>query len=72
MIARPGFSANDAERQAGDAAANYLNRALFILAGRIGLEKSLGRDPAAFASQFAPLLSALVEAQAREGNPPGN
>ena len=61
-----GFSANDAELQARDAAINYLNRASRMTAGRLGLEKSMERDPAAFAVQFAPLLSALVEAQSRE------
>lgn len=66
MSARVGFTADDAERQAGEAAAYYLNRALQMAAGRLNLEKSLERDPAAFAVQFAPLLSALIEAQARE------
>ena len=66
MSGQFGFTAEDAERQAGDAAANYLNRALRTIAGRFGLEKSLERDPAAFAIQFAPPLSALIEAQARE------
>ncbi len=66
MSARVGFTASDAERQAADSAANYLNRALLTLAERLSLEKSLERDPAAFAVQFAPLLSALIEAQARE------
>ena len=63
---RAGFTAEDAERQAGDAAANYFNRALRIIAGRFGLEKSFERDPAGFALQFAPLLPALIEAQSRE------
>jgi len=63
---RAGFTAEDAEQQAGDAAANYLNRALRIIAGRFGLERSLERDPAGFALQFAPLLPALIEAQSRE------
>ena len=66
MSGQFGFTAANAERQAGEAAANYLNRALRMLAERLGLEKSLERDPAAFAIQFAPLLSALIEAQARE------
>ena len=66
MSGREGFTAEDAERQAGDAAANYFNRALRIIAGRFGLEKSLERDPAGFALQFAPLLPALIEAQSRE------
>ena len=64
--ARTGFTASDAERQTADSAANYMNRALRMLAERLALEKSLERDPAAFAVQFAPLLSALIEAQARE------
>ncbi len=54
------------ERQTADSAANYLNRALRMLAERLALEKSLERDPAAFAVQFAPLLSPLIETQARE------
>ena len=66
MSARLGFTAEDAEWQAGDTAANYFNRALRIIAGRFGLEKSLERDPAGFALQFAPLLPALIEAQSRE------
>lgn len=66
MSARPGFAPEDAERQAGRAASTYLNQALATIAGRFGLEKSLQRDPAAFAIQFAPLLSALIEAQASE------
>jgi hypothetical protein len=66
VSARVGFTASDAERQAADSAANYINRALRLLAERLGLEKSLERDPAGFAIQFAPLLSALIEAQARE------
>ena len=66
MSGQFGFTAEDAERQAGDAAANYLNRALRTIAGRFGLEKSLERDPAAFAVQFAPLLGAHIEAQSRE------
>lgn len=66
MSARPGFTPEDAERQAGRAASAYLNQALATIAGRFGLEKSLERDPVAFAVQFAPLLSALIEAQARE------
>ncbi len=64
--ARTGFTASDAERQTADSATNYMNRALRMLAERLGLEKSLERDPAAFVVQFAPLLSALIEAQARE------
>lgn len=66
MSARVGFTASDAERQTADSAANYLNRALRMLAERLGLEKSLERDPAAFAVQFAPLLGVLIEAQSRE------
>jgi hypothetical protein len=66
MSARAGFTASDAERQTADAAENYLNRALRRLADRLNLEKSLQHDPAAFAAQFAPLVSALIEAQARE------
>lgn len=66
MSARVGFTATDAELQAADSAANYMNRALQMIADRLNLEKSLERDPAAFAAQFAPLLSALIEAQARE------
>lgn len=66
MSARVGFTASDAERQTADSAANYMKRALWMLAERLGLEKSLERDPAAFAVRFAPLLSALIEAQARE------
>lgn len=61
-----GLSATDAERQTALSAENYLNRALRMLAGRCGLETTLERDPAGFAGQFAPLLAALVEAQARE------
>ena len=64
--ARVGFTASDAERQTADSAANYMNRALRMTADRLGLEKSLEKDPAAFAIQFAPLLSALIEVQARE------
>lgn len=60
------FTASDADRQAGEAAAGYLNRALRMTAERFDLEKSLERDPAAFAVQFAGLLAALVETQARE------
>ncbi len=66
MSARAGFTASDAERQTADSAANYLNRALRMLAERLALEKSLERDPAAFALQFAPLVAAMIEAQARE------
>lgn len=66
MSARVGFTASDAERQTADSATNYMNRALRMLAERLALEKSLERAPAAFAVQFAPLLSALIEAQARE------
>jgi len=66
MSARIGFTASDAERQAGVAAGNYMNRALRMLAERLALEKSLERDPAAFAAQFAPLVAALIEVQARE------
>ena len=64
--ARTGFTASDAERQTADSATNYLNRALRILAERLAWKPLLERDPAAFAIQFAPLLSALIEAQARE------
>jgi len=66
MSARAGFTASDAERQTGDSASNYLCRSLRLLAERFGLEKSLERDPAGFAVQFAPLVAALIEAQARE------
>ena len=66
MSARVGFTATDAERQTALSAENYLNRALRMLAGRLNLEKSLANDPAAFALQFAPLVSAMIEAQARE------
>ena len=66
MSARVGFTASDAERQTGDSASNYLCRSLRLLAERFGLEKSLERDPAAFAVQFAPLVAAMIEAQARE------
>jgi hypothetical protein len=61
-----GFSASDAERQTADSAANYFNRGLRMIAERFSLEKTLERDPAAFAILFAPLLSSLIEAQARE------
>ncbi len=60
------FTPTDAERQAGEAAENHLNRALRMLAERLGWEKLLENDPAGFAVRFAPLLSALIEAQARE------
>ena len=66
MSAHVGFMASDAERQTADSATNYMNCALRMLAERLALEKSLERDPAAFAIQFAPLVSALIEAQARE------
>ncbi len=66
MSAHVGFTADDAERQAGDAAANYLNHALRTIAGRFGLEKSLERDPGGFAKQFEGLLLALIGAQSRE------
>lgn len=66
MSARAGFTAGDAERQTADSASNYLCRSLRLLADRFGLEKSLANDPAAFALQFAPLVSAMIEAQARE------
>lgn len=56
----------DAERQTALSAENYLNRALRMLAERLGWEKLLEKDPAGFAVQFAPLLSALIEAQASE------
>lgn len=61
-----GFSASDAERQAAESAENYLNRALRILAERLGWGRLLEADPAGFATRFAPLLAALIEAQARE------
>lgn len=66
MSARLGFTADDAERQAAESAANYLNRALHMTAARLGLEKTLERDPAGFADKFAPLVSALIAAQTRE------
>jgi hypothetical protein len=66
MSARVGFTASDAERQAADSAANYLNRALRIVAERLYFEKVLERDPVGFAERFAPLLVALIEVQARE------
>jgi hypothetical protein len=66
VSARAGFTADNAEWQAGDAAAKYLNRALRTIAERFGLEKSLERDPAGFAKQFEGLLPALVETQSRE------
>ena len=56
----------DAERQTALSAENYLNRALRMLAERLGWEKLLENDPAGFAVRFAPLLAALIEAQARE------
>ena len=61
-----GFSASDAERQAAESAENYLNRALRILAERLGWGRLLEADPAGFAAKFAPLLAAMIEAQARE------
>ncbi len=64
--ARAGFTAADAERQTALAAENYLNRALRMLAERLGWEKLLEADLAGFATRFAPLLAALIEAQARE------
>ena len=66
IAARVGFTASDAERQTGDSASNYLCRSLRLLAERFGLEKSLANDPAAFAVKFAPLVAAMIEAQARE------
>ncbi|QLQ24176.1 MAG: hypothetical protein HZT41_04205 [Dechloromonas sp.] len=48
-----GFSASDAERQAADSAENYLNRALRILAERLGWGRLLEADPAGFAAKFA-------------------
>jgi len=66
MSARAGFTASDAERQAAKSAENYLDRALWMIAERFSLEKFLARDPVGFANQFAPLLSTLIEAQARE------
>lgn len=66
MSARVGFTASDAERQTADSAANYMNRSLRMVAERFSLDKSLERDPAAFAIQFAPLISSLIEVQARE------
>jgi hypothetical protein len=64
--ARVGFTPTDAERQTALSAENYLNRALRTLAERLGWEKLLENDPAGFATRFAPLLAALIEAQARE------
>ncbi len=64
--ARVGFTASDAERQTADSASNYLCRSLRLLAERFGVEKSLANDPAGFAVQFAPLVAAMIEAQARE------
>ena len=61
-----GFTATDAERQTALSAENYLNRALRMLAERLAWEKLLENDPADFATRFAPLLAALIEAQARE------
>ena len=46
MSARLGFTADDAERQPADSAALYLSRALHMTAARLGLEKTLERDPA--------------------------
>jgi hypothetical protein len=66
VSARAGFTASDAERQTADSAANYLNRALRMLAERLGWGRLLEADPAGFATRFAPLLTALIEAQARE------
>ena len=66
MSARVGFTADDADRQAADSAALYLGRALHMTAARLGLEKTLERDPAGFADKFAPLVSALITAQASE------
>ena len=66
MSARLGFTADDAERQAAESAANYLGRALHMTAARLGLEKTLEPDPAGFADKFAPLVSALIAAQTRE------
>jgi hypothetical protein len=56
----------DAERQTALTAANYLNRALRMLAERCNLETSLERDPAGFAVQFSPMLAALIGVQSRE------
>lgn len=66
MSAHLGFTADDAERQAAESAARYLGRALHTTAARLGLEKTLERDPAGFADKFAPLVSALIAAQTRE------
>ena len=65
-MSAPGFTAADAERQAGQAAAGYFARSLRILAERLGLEKTLADNPAGFAEKFAPLLAALIAAQATE------
>jgi hypothetical protein len=56
MSARVGFTASDAERQAADSAANYLNRALRIVAERLYFEKVLERDPVGFADASPPCL----------------
>ena len=66
MSAAFGFRNEDAEYYAARAVGDYFNNALRTIAARCGLEKSLERDPAAFAIQFAPLLSAMIEAEARE------
>lgn len=66
MSARVGFTADDAERQAGFVATRYLSYAMRTLAECLALEKAMQRDPAGFADRFTPLLSALIEAQSRE------
>lgn len=66
MSAPFGFTESDAERQAANSVANYLSRALRMLGVATGLEKTLEWHPDCFADRFAPLLAALVEAQARE------
>ena len=66
MSTRREFKADDTKRQAADSAALYLDRALHMTAERLGLEKTLERDPAGFADTFAPVVSALIAAQSRE------
>jgi hypothetical protein len=66
MIPNNGFKKSDVAQQTLESASSYLCQSLRLLAERFGLEKSLTNDPAAFAVQFAPLVSALIEAQARE------
>lgn len=64
--ARVAFTPGDAEQKTALSVENLLNRALRMLAERLHWEKVLEADPAGFATRFAPLLAALVEAQARE------